>query len=466
MSSTILSEFAPERPGNVASSALRDIPGVLVPGDVGYDEARLAWNLAADQHPAGVAEPDSIDEVQRIVRAAAAAGVPVAPQSSGHNAMPLTQAGLEDALLLRLHRLTGVEVDAEQRAARVAGGTLWRDVVVAAAPHGLTALHGSAGDVAVAGYVLGGGLSFYGRMHGLTAHGVRSFEVVTAAGELVHAAPDSHDELFWALRGGGGSFGVVVGIELELIPVADVYAGFLLWDLSSAPSVLSAWRTWTEGLDRAVTSSLRMLRFPPIPELPPFLSGRSLIIVDGAVLADDARAEELLLPLRDLGPEMDTFARMPSIGLLEVHMDPPEPAAGVSEHVMFDALDDEALAALLAVAGPDAVDAPMIIELRQLGGMLAEPQDAALSHLDGEYAMMAVDIVPVPALAAVSSARVAVIAAAMRTFAGGSPYLNFVENAAGAAGAFDDATAERLRRVRATYDPRQRMRASHPLPVA
>ncbi|GAA2869437.1 FAD-binding oxidoreductase [Microbacterium arabinogalactanolyticum] len=465
MSSPVRIETAPHTAGAVAS-ALRGIDGILTPGDAGYDQARLAWNLAADQHPAGIAAPEHLGDVLRIVRAAALAGARIAPQSTGHNAMPLAQGGLDDALLLRLHALTGVDIDVERRTARVIGGTLWRDVIAAAAPRGLTALHGSAGDVAVAGYVLGGGLSFYGRAHGLAAHSVRSFDVVTSSGELVHASPDSHAGLFWALRGGdGGNFGVVVAIELDLLPLADVHAGFLLWDISAAPVVLPAWRSWTEGLDHAVTTSLRMLRFPPLPELPPFLSGRSLVIIDGAVLAEDHRAAELLGPLRELQPELDTFARMPAIGLLDVHMDPPVPSAGVSDHLMLGALGDEALADLLAAAGPDAIGAPAIVELRQLGGALAEPEDAALSRLDGEYTLLAIDMVPVPEMIPGALARVSAVAEAMRPWADGAPYLNFVEAAGGAAGSFQIEVIERLHRVRALYDPMRRMCAAHPLPA-
>ena len=150
-----------------------------LPGDPGYDAARLPWNLAADQRPAAVAVPHTVDEVSRVVRAAADHGLRVAPQSTGHAALPLVDR-LDRTVLLRLHELTGVEVDPGRRVARVTGGTLWADVVAAAAPHGLTALHGSSQDVGVVGYTLGGGIGWFARKHGLASSSVLSAEVVTA----------------------------------------------------------------------------------------------------------------------------------------------------------------------------------------------------------------------------------------------------------------------------------------------
>ncbi|MBS1907975.1 MAG: FAD-binding oxidoreductase [Actinobacteria bacterium] len=457
-------------------SMLRGIDGITLPGDPGYDDARTAWNLAADQRPAAIATPRTVAATITAVRAAGSAGLRIAPQSTGHGALPLAARGLEDALLLRLDGLTGVEIDAERRIARVLGGTLWRDVIAAAAPYGLTALHGSAGDVAVAGYLLGGGLSFYARTHGLATHHVRAFEVVTSGGDLVRASADTHPGLFWGLRGGGGGFGAVVAMEIELLAIPDVQAGFLLWDIDAAPAVLSAWRDWTgagdvtgregAGRDRAVTTSLRLLRFPPLPELPPFLSGRSLVIVDGAILADDDRAAELLAPLRALEPEMDTFARIPSAGLLDVHIDPPAPTPSAGDHVMLGPLDDAALATLLGAAGPGATDAPMIVELCQLGGALAQAQDAALGRLEGDYALLAIDMVPAPALVGPAFARTGAVVAPMSAWRCGNPYLNFVERPIDTHEAYDAEVADRLRRVRAIYDPMRCFVSAHPVPAA
>ncbi len=199
---------------------------------------------------------------------------------------------------------------------------------------------------------LSGGVSFYGRTHGLAVNSVRAVEVVTADGSLVRADATTNPDLFWAIRGGGGNFGVVVAIEIDLLPYADVYAGMLLWDRERAPEVLRAWAQWTREAPESVTTAIRVMSFPPIPELPPFLSGRNLVVIDGAVLEDDERAAELLAPLRALAPEMDTFGRIPVTGLLGVHMDPPEPTPSVSDHSLIGVLTQDAIDALLAKVGP------------------------------------------------------------------------------------------------------------------
>ncbi len=436
---------------------------VVLPDDPGYDAARLAWNLAVDQRPAAVATPHTVAEVSAVVSAATSVGLRVAPQSSGHSAAPL-EGRLGGSVLLRMHELTGVEVDVERRIARVTGGTLWSDVLTAAAPHGLTALHGSAPDVAVAGYVLGGGLSFYGRQHGLASNSVSAIEVVLADGTLRRTTADEDAELFWALRGGGGGFGVVVAIELTLLPIADVVAGMLLWPVERAPEVVRAWARWTREVPETVTTSMRVMSFPPLPELPPFLSGRRLVIVDGALLEDDHRAAELLGPLRALAPEMDTFARIPSAELISVHMDPPGPTPAVSDHAVLDELPDDAVEALLGAVGPGTTTSLMFAELRHLGGALGRPAPAAgaLSRLPGRYALFCVAVAAVPEAAAVGLADAAAVVAALSPWSRGRSVLNFDERAGlGAASAFDDDAWARLVAVKAAVDPRGVFQSNH-----
>ncbi len=447
-----------------AEQMLRANTDFLFPDDPGYAEASTAWNLAAVQRPFAVAVPRDVQSVVRVVRAAAGLGLRIAVQSTGHGAGALAAGDLGRTVLLRMHELTGVTVDPHARTARVTGGTLWRDVIAAAAPHGLTALHGSAGDVAVAGFVLGGGLSFYSRRHGLAAHSVRAFEVVTSSGEVIRATIDHHPKLFWALRGGGGNFGVVVAIELDLLQIPDVHAGMMLWDLDRAPEVLRAWRDWTVGLDDAITTSLRLMRFPAIPELPPFLSGRRLVVIDGAVLESDERAAELLGPLRALQPEMDTFARIPSIGLLDVHMDPPVPTGGVSDHALLDALPDAAIEALLEVAGPGAEIPLMFAELRHLGGAAGVRQSSgALARIHGSYAFLALAAVPDHSLLPVAEELTSAVTDALRPWENGCRFLNFAERAVDASTGFGGDAWETLDRVRTLYDPLRIWSAAHPV---
>ncbi|MBD8870525.1 FAD-binding oxidoreductase [Nocardioides donggukensis] len=457
-----------EPPASGPAESLRGLCGgrVHLPGEPGYDAARAAWNLAVDQRPAAVALPQDVDDVVAVVRAAAAAGLRVAPQSTGHNAGPLAHAGLEGTVLVRLSDMTGVDIDPGARTARVVGGTLWQDVVAAAAPHGLAALHGSSPDVAVAGYSLGGGLSWYARRHGLAAHQLTAVEIVTADGTLLRADAEHHADLFWALRGGGGGLGVVTALEFRLLPLADVYGGMLLWDRAHAPEVLRAWTTWTRHLPDSVTTSVRVMSFPPLPELPPFLSGRRLVVVDGAVLEDDGTAEDLLRPLRDLGPEMDTFARMPAAGLIDVHMDPPQPTPAVSGHAMIESVPEEAVAALLAEVGPDADTSLLFAELRHLGGALATapPGAGALSHLPTEYALYCVAVAMTPELAKRGSADAARVVEALRPWSSARTYLNFAEESVDPRTGYPDETWSRLVRLKEEIDPDGVFLGNHPLP--
>ncbi|WP_275693220.1 FAD-binding protein [Nocardioides sp. TF02-7] len=345
------------------------------------------------------------------------------------------------------------------------GGTLWQDVVAAAATHGLTALHGSAGDVAVAGYVLGGGLSFYGRQHGLAVNAVTAVELVTPDGRLVRASAEEEPELFWAVRGSGGSLGVVVAVEIALLPYADVVAGMLLWDRERAPEVLPAWLAWTRSAPESATTSLRVMSFPPLPELPPFLAGRDVVVVDGAVLEDDDRAAELLAPLRALAPEIDTFGRVPAPAVLEVHMDPPGPVPAVTAHSVLGELDEAAVAAFLEQVGPGTRSGLMIAELRHLGGAIARPAvgGGALSHVPGSYALHPVAIAPTPQAAVAGRAAAFALLRAMAPWAQVNLLPTFTDTRADTSRFFDGEDWARLCRVRDVVDPRRVMQAKHDL---
>lgn len=442
---------------------LRTDTPLYFPTDPEYVAATAAWNCAVEQRPVAVAVPHDVAQVVEVVRAAAAIGLSIAPQCTGHGADAIAGNDLRQCLLLRLHKLTGVIVDPELGIARIAGGTTWNEVLAATTPHGFTALHGSAGDIGVVGYLLGGGLSFYGRRHGLATSSVLSLDVVTADGLSVTASPTSHPELFWALLGGGGNFGVVVGVEISLLPIADVVAGMLLWDLSEASRVLRAWSDWTRSLPCEVGTALRLMRFPPLPELPPFLSGRNVIVIDGALLTDDPAADALLAPLRAQAPEIDTFARIPAARLVDVHMDPPTPTPIVAETSLLGPLTGEAQAALLSAAGPEVETPLMFAEVRHLGGALAEPVDAALTRLEADYALLAVAAVPGPGATVAADRAVRATVEALAPWSTGSRYANFHGSHADTQTCFDPASWERLRRVRDLYDPSGRWIGGHPI---
>ncbi|XBB67207.1 FAD-dependent oxidoreductase [Nocardioides sp. WV_118_6] len=438
---------------------------IHLPGDPGYDAARVPWNVAVDQRPAAVAIPRTVAEVQDVVRAAAATGLRIAPQSTGHGAAALGEGSLEDVVLVRMSALTGVTIDPVTETAWVLGGTLWRDVVGAAAQHGRAVLHGSAPDVAVAGFVLGGGLSFYGRRHGVAANAVTAIEVVTADGALVRATPDQDRDLLWALRGGGGNFGVVVAIEIGLLPYADVFAGMLLWDRERAVDVVPAWVAWTRTAPESATTSLRVMSFPPIPELPPFLSGRDVVVIDGAVLESDERAAELLAPLRALEPEVDTFGRIPASAVLDMHMDPPEPSPAVADHAVLGDLDAAGVQAFLDQVGPGTRSGLTFAELRHLGGAFARPDatGGALSHLPGSYALFCVAMAPTPQAAVAGRAAAFSVVRALSGWARPSLVPTFTETTVDTSRFYDGDDWAALCRLRDVVDPGRLFVANHGL---
>jgi FAD/FMN-containing dehydrogenase len=363
MSTVVHSRFAPLR-ARVAGA-------VIEPGEPRWPQATLAWQLVVNQEPAAVAVPADERDVIAIVDFAREHGLQVAPQRTGHNAAPL--GDLEDVILVRTDELRGVDIDAGRRVARVRAGAKWRDVIPAASDLGLAAPHGSTGDVSVAGYVLGGGVGWYARRHGLAANAVMAIEVVTPDGVLRRVDADHEPELFWALRGGGGNFGIVTAIEIRLLAVAEVYAGVLFFEWERAAEVLHAWGAWTQTVPEEVTSVGRLLQFPPIPDLPPHLSARRYAAVDAVVIGDAARGAELLAPLRALGPVMDTFASVAPAAIAELHMDPQEPVAGLVDSQMLGGLDAAGIDAFLAAAGPGSGSRLIVADIRHVGGAQRRP---------------------------------------------------------------------------------------------
>lgn len=448
-----------------ALRALTSCP-VHVPGDPGYDEARLAWNRAVDQRPAAVARPRSAHDVSRLVRLAGEHGLRVAPQSTGHNAGPLARGGLGDVILVRTDGLDEVTIDPVRRIARVGGGVTWDPVVNAAAEHGLAALHGSSPDVGIAGYTLGGGLGWYARTLGLAANHLTAAEVVIGDGTIVRTDADTEPELFWALRGGGGNLGVVTALEFSLFDISTAYAGMMLFDIGRAAEVVRRWADWAADAPERATTALRVLHLPPLPELPPFLSGRSVVLIDGAVLASDDRADRILADLRALRPELDTFLRVPAAALARLHMDPEGSAASLSSSAMLGALDDETVDAFLAAVGERGATNVMLGELRQLGGALARPRagGGAVDHLDGAFLAFGVGMVTDPASAPRVGADVAAYGEALAPWATGRPYLNFAEEPVDPRRAFDDVTWRRLVGIRSAVDPRGTFVANHRVP--
>jgi FAD/FMN-containing dehydrogenase len=437
---------------------------VVTPADEDWDEARQAWNLAVDQRPALVALAETAQDVTAVVGYAAENRLQVAPQGTGHNAIAL--GSLDDTILLKTSRMRGVTIDAQARTARAEAGVIWIEVVEAAARHGLASLAGSSPDVGVVGYTLGGGLSWLGRKHGLAANNVVAVELVTADGRLVRATRDEEPDLFWAVRGGGGAFGVVTAIEFRLFPIEEVYAGVLWFPFERAADVLHAWRDFVEaGTPDELTTVGRLLQLPPLPVIPEPVRGKSFVILEAIYLGDEAEGARLLEPLRALGPVLDTVATIPVEALAHLHMDPEEPVPGAGDGDLLAELTPEAIDAVVAAAGPGSGSSLLSVELRQLGGAIARPaaDHGAISAFDAQFALFAVGMAPTPELKAKAEADSKAVLAALEPWVARQTYMNFVERREDARRFVSEAAYHRLRRIKSAVDPYDVIRSNHPL---
>jgi hypothetical protein len=430
---------------------------IVTPGGDGWDSARQAWNLAVDQHPALVAYATSPEDVEAALGFARTHGLRVAVQGTGHFAAAL--GALDDTLLLKTMRMGGVEIDTGSRRARVEAGVLMGDLAVKAGEHGLAPLSGSSPDVSVVGFTLGGGLGWLGREHGFACNAVEAIELVTADGRQVRADRESEPDLFWALRGGGGSFGVVTAITIRLLPLEEVFAGSVFYDAADGVRVLPVYRDWARGAPREVSSSVRYICLPPLPEVPEPLRARPLVGITAAHSGEDAA--ETLRPLREAARVVaDSFGSTPAAGLCRIHGDPEQPVPGITDHSVLAELDDEAIDALVEVAGPDAGSPLLQVDLRHLGGALSEPAPSAgvLSDLPGEFAVSAVGVPMAPGSAERIEAHLGKVKEALAPHSTGRGYLNFAERG-DRDRCFDGDMRERLRAIRTDVDPDRMLHA-------
>ncbi|WP_228499277.1 FAD-binding oxidoreductase [Nocardioides agariphilus] len=447
----------PSTPPTAAArlDVLRGLCGgaVHVPGDPLYDEARMPWHLDVEAWPAAVAYPAFPDEVASVLRAAAAAGLRVAPQGTGHGAPPLS-GRLGEAVLLRTSAMTELRIDPERRIARAGAGVLWGDVVARAGAHGLAARHTTAAGVGVVGTSLGGGLSWYARPGGLQCSALTAVELVLADGTFVRATDDSDADLMWAARGGGGGFGVVTALEFDLLPVSSAYAGMLAWSWAEGDRVLRAWRSWTETLPEAFTTVARLFRTPDEPWLPADVRGRRLVVIDGALIGEVDEGARLLEPLRALKPEIDTFDVVPPSSMADMHLDPEAPAAVYANSVLLDDLPESGIDALVAAAGADADSPLLFVEIRHLGGALSRPaqRPGVLDRITGDFLVLGVGLADGVGLSSVRDETNRVMRALQRWDSGAS-YLLMADGEVDERRGWSSAAAQRLEAVRAAADP-------------
>jgi FAD/FMN-containing dehydrogenase len=436
---------------------------VTTPGDDPWETARQAWNLAVDQRPVAIVYPETADDVVATVLFAAERGIRVAFNAGGHNAGPIDWS--KDALLIKWERMRGIEIDAARRRARIEAGVLGKPLAAAAGEHGLAYLAGTSPDVGVVGYALGGGLSWMIRAHGLACNSIVAAEVVTADGRRVRVDRDTEPELFWAIRGGGGNIAAVTAIELELFPVAEIYAGGLFWPIERATEILRAWRSWIETVPDTCESLGRMLQLPDAPFLPEAMRGRSFVLIEAACVGTAGDGAALIGPLRDLRPEIDTVAMLPASELSVVNMDPDFPLPYSGEGILLRDLPSDAIDAMV-----DAfVGSPLLhVEVRHLGGAAAvrSPDHGLLDAIDQPFVAFTFGITPDAEASAAVDRHVASVLGALRQWDSRRRYLNFAESRMDPRSIFPEESFDRFVRAKARYDPTGLFLANHAIESA
>jgi FAD/FMN-containing dehydrogenase len=444
---------------------------VLVPGEPGYEQACAGFNLLIVHRPEIAVVAEDVADVVAAVRYAEAAGLPVAVHATGHG----SAATVTGAVLVVTSRLTGVRIDPERRTATIQGGAKWSAVLPLAQEHGLAPLIGSTSDVGAVGYTLGGGFGWLGRRYGLCADSVISLDLVTADGTELRASADENPEVFWALRGGGGgNLGVVTSMTIELYPVTDVYAGNLLYPAFMARDVVRRWRDWVVDADERLTSSVVLMNFPPMPELPEPLRGQSFVMVRGCWSGDLDEGQALVDEWRQWRPPvMDMFGPMPYAANDAISQDPVDPMPAMVTTEWFDTLPDDAIDVLLRAAVPAPGAQPMLVmaEVRHAGGAVRRNAAGAANDRgrQGELLLEMVGVAFDGHVAMALESHLRHTRQALAPYVTGATYLNFTEGAEKqerTASAFSPEHLERLRAVKVALDPRDTFRFGFSLPAA
>ncbi len=434
---------------------------VFLPTSPAYDEARLAWNRKVEQHPALIVDAQCADDVVRAVTFANEQEMELAVQATGHgNVRPA-----DGCLLILTRKMTAVEIDAATQTASVEAGVKWGAVLAAAQGHGLAPLLGSSPTVGAVGYTLGGGLGWLGRKYGLSLDNVVAFDVVTMDGQLRRASTSEHSDLFWGLRGGGGSLGIVTSMTIRLFPVSEVYAGNLFYPVSMARSVFQHYRQWIETAPDELTSSVLVMNYPPVPQLPDFLRGQSFVLVRGCYSGDIAEGERLLAHWRSWqAPLVDDFKTIPFSAAATISADPVDPMPAFNTGAWLHALTDEAIDAIVDYATGRGNPSPLIFaEVRHAGGAIRRQaaDGSVYGNRDAELLLSLVGVVPTTEAQAQLVHYTDELKSALRPALTGGVYMNFLEGEESRQRIRDGLRPggyEQLARLKGRYDPDNRLR--------
>ena len=399
---------------------------------------------------AATVAPETPEEVALALVDAARTDRKVVVFSTGHGIPPIGDTS--ERILLDIGVFDQVEIDAEARVARIGGAVQWSQLITAAGRHGLTAPFGSAASVGVTGYMMGGGIGFMSRHLGLGCNAIRSAELVTPDGRIRRIDAGSDPDLFWALRGGGGGFGVITALEIDLTPVPQMAGGVLAFGIEEAERVLGTWAEWTRQLDDDVTSAVRFMHPPEGP-------GLTVVVVTAPRAAEDLLA--VLAPLTDLDPMLNTIRDTDPVAFLEEYTDPeidPTEPPHVYEHVLLDQLPPEAVQLTAEFAQPTGGCDSLMVELRHLGGALGRPASGggAMDRIDGEYSLFVLGFPE-------STEAIAHAVDVLSDFGRGRTYFNFMPRRTGRRTAYGVEAISRLSDLYEAVDPRQLIDHPHPI---
>ncbi|GAB3748125.1 FAD-binding oxidoreductase [Nocardiopsis nanhaiensis] len=439
---------------------------VHAPGSEGHERGRSGMQLLDRHEPDTVVEAATAEDVRAAVAVAADLGLTVAAQRTGHG----HGAGMRGGIVVDTRNLSQVQVDPERRTARAGAGATWQDVIDAAAAYGLAPLSGSAPGVGAVSYTLGGGLSLMARRYGYAADHVRGIDLVTADGCHRRVDADSDRDLFWALRGGGSSFGLVTAMEFDLFPVARLYGGSLFLDATDHPDVLEAWLRWAEGTPGELTSGVSALVYPDVAGVPEPMRGRLIVQVSLAWSGPPADGPPVVAPLRTAAPVlMDTLRELPYTESGTVFDEHDDQAGFRGEALLVDTVAPGALTELARLV---AAERPFmsVVWLRQLGGALARPPEVpnAVGHRTAAHALSVLTFTGTDGTgetAAMAELRAEVAELFAPHTLGRSANLSFGPVTGDEVGAmYEPETLRRLSQIRDRVDPHRRIHSNRPLP--
>ncbi|HYY44713.1 MAG TPA: FAD-binding oxidoreductase [Actinomycetota bacterium] len=452
-------------PGTVPVSQLRVLfdGRVILPDDADYDAARTVFYGGIDRRPAAIVRAKDASDVSRVVSLARESGLELAVKSGGHS--PAGHSTTDGGIVLDLRDMKNLEIDVEERTAWAQTGLTAGEYTAATGAHGLATGFGDTGSVGIGGITLGGGIGYLVRKHGLTIDSLLAAEVVTADGELVYADAETHPDLFWAIRGGGGNFGVATRFKFRLHEVDTVVGGMLI--LPATPETIASFIGEAEAAPEELSAIANVMAAPPMPFLPPEARGR-LVIMAIMVYAGEVEAgERAVAPFRALAEPMADMVKPMRYPEIYPPEDDYHPTA-VARTMFVDSVD-HAAAETIAEYLRDS-DAPMrVAQLRVLGGAMARvPSDAtAFAHRSSRLMANVAAFYERPDEVAAREAWVNDFAAALHTGDSGA-YVGFLgeEGEERVHAAYPGATWERLVEVKRRYDPTNLFRLNQNVPPA